>query len=109
MNDVASLSTLLGEEIVRLPGTTAKRWLALGGHALIDVLEQGGFTVTLGADLAQTLNTWIAAAKDISEADRWIADCFDQYRRKEQLDRRGTPTVWWQVTSSALELKVSSG
>ena len=109
LSDVASLSTLFGEEIVRLPGIATKRWLALGGHALIDVLEQGGFTVTFGADLAQNLNTWIAAARDIPEADRWIADCFEQYQRKEQLDRRGTPSVWWRVASSSLELKVSSG
>ncbi|HIA04747.1 MAG TPA: hypothetical protein EYN66_23115, partial [Myxococcales bacterium] len=106
LSDAASLSTLLGEEIVRLPGTTAKRWLALGGHALIDALEQGGFTVTFGAGLDQALTTWIATAKDIPEADRWIADCFDQYQRKEQLDRRGTPSVWWRVTSASLELKV---
>lgn len=109
LKDVASLSTLLGEEIVRLPGTTTKRWLALGGHVLIDALEQGGFTVTFGLSLAQALNGWIATARDIHEADRWIADCFEPYQRKEQLDRRGAPSVWWRVTSSSLELNRFSG
>jgi hypothetical protein len=106
LSNTESLKALLDEEIVRLPGISEQRWLALGGHALIDALEQGGFTVTSGPALVLELQTWIAFATDISEADTWIAACFNHYQRKELADRRGTPLVGWRITASKVELRI---